>query len=612
MPSWTIEAVADEMARRRLATTPLLQRMMDVRDRYNADVVTPVPEVDDDIPLKSLAPMLIADAVDHTALYAAQVMPGITVPSVEAGKPTGVRSIDYARRRRQAIEHVWDESWIELVLGRMYRHLAGYASSALVVELDFEKRLPLLRTRDPLASYPEPKAPEDLSLPSNVGFIWGRSLDWLHRYFPETKERIPRGSGFATSSSEEGEMWDVVEWMDYEQVMIGVLGPRDTYRTWASEPLRWAMELRSYPNPIGRCPAVVPRRVTMDKIISQLSNLTGHTDLMAKLVYMDIRATERSIFPERFILAKTGQNPRLLDGTWHDGAGGEMNIIVDADQVGNLPATPDPYARQAQDRIERNMRVSSGLVPQAGGETYGAMRTGRAIDSLMGAALDPRTAELHHIGERYLAQANEIALGFMKARWPSRAYAVGWDGGTEFVPSTHVETVDGAPFVRNKVQYPIPGVDDANATQIIGQLLGARLLDNETGMRMHPLIKDPDGVKRRLNIQSMEEVMIQSFLQRASTGGVTPVDGARVLELLNEGEPLYKAVMQADKEASERQATQAPEPQPGMAAAPEAMPGLAMPGEGAEMQAPPAVPPPEEGLKNVKALVAAMQAPGGS
>lgn len=606
-----IEQISEEMARRKSAQDPLLQRMIEIRDRYNGDVVTPVPEVDKDIPLHNLAPLIIANAVDNTALHAAQVTPNVAVPALNPGRSSGARSTDYADRRRKALGTVWDQSWIELLLGRMYRHLAGYATSALWVELDYEKRMPFVRLRDPLGAYPEPKAPEDLTMPRDCGFITAKSLDWIHGNFPWTRDVLRKGDGFATTHNDDGELWDVVEWMDEDAVVLGVLGPRDSYRSWTTEPARWAVELSRTPNVLGRCPAVIPRRVTLDRIISQLSNLTGHADLIAKLQLLDIQATEKSIFPDRFILSKTGQNPMLLHGEWKGGETGETNIILDADRIGELRGTPDPNNKMTMDRVERNALISSGMVPQQGGETYGALRTGRGIDALMGAALDPRTVELHLIGERYLTEINEIVLLSFRKRWPSRTYSVSWPGDDqelEFVPEKHIEDTKAGLNVRNRVTYPIPGMDATNATQIIAQALGAGMISEKDARRMHPLVKNPEGVERQRTVEGFTKLALMSLEQRAMQG-IPPEDIARMIELAYEGKMEHEIIQIVNREASERQARQAPPPGEGMGSAPEQMPGLANPGEGAEVGGPAPAQPPGGNMEALKKLVGALQQP---
>lgn len=614
----TIEQTAEEMARRRLAQSPLLQRMIEVRDRYSGDVIVPVASTDDDIPLSQLSPLLIADAVDNTARYATQARPTISVPALDAASS---RSTDYASRRRKAVGAVWDESWMDLVMGRMYRHLAGYATSALLVELDHDLRMPRITTRDPLSAYPEPKAPEDLTPIRNVGFVFGRSRDWLWANYPETRELIPRGSAFITSADGEGEMWDIVEWFDEDQVLLGILGPRSDYmgRSWTTEPTRWCYELSKVPNVIGRCPAVMPRLVTMDRIVSQLANLIGHSDMIAMLTYLDIRATEKSIYPDRYVLGRTGQNPRIVSGEWQGGETGATNIVIDAETIGELRGTPDPNNKMTLDRLERNLRVSSGLIPAQGGETYGALRTGRGIDALMGAALDPRTAELHLIGERYLTQVNEIILTAFAKRWPTRTYQVAFPhepAVVDFEPSKHIETLRGladaqgrqALTIKARVLYPIPGMDDTNATVVIGQMLAAGLISQRDARRMHPHVLDPEGTERQVLVEQFEGLSMASIGQRAQSGGVPPEDTARMIELAYQGKRLDEILLTVNEEASARQAAAPPPAPEGMMAPPEAMPGLANPGEGGGMG--PGVPPqiegPNDDMQNLSAIVGAL------
>lgn len=604
--SRSIEWICEEMARRRSAQSPLIDQMIAVRDRYNADVVVPVPDTDDDVPLNSLAPLLIADAVDNAALYAAQVCPTISVPALEMNKLTGQRSTDFASRRRKALYMAWDHSWWDLVLARFFRHLAGYAQSALVVELDETARMPKMTTRDPLSAYPEPKAPEDLTPPTNCGFITGHSIDWLHRNYPETANRFPRGSGYAAPSGDNGELWDIVEWMDEDEIVIGVLGPRDTYRKWWAEPDGgYAYELARYPNELGRCPAVVPRRVTLDRIVSQLANLTGHADMIARLLYLDIRATERSVFPDRYVLSKVGQSPTLAGGQWLSGETGEINLVTDADAIGELRATPDPNNKTTMDRIERNLRVSSGTVPQMGGETYGALRTGRGIDALTGAALDPRTIELHRIAERYLGQVCEMMLiGYRKA-WGSKTYAVSSPldpGGVDFTPNKHVEMTEDGLDTKVCVYYPIPGMDEINATQVIGQMMGVGLISSYDGRRMHPYIRDPEGTERRQLSEQIQQMQLAALGMRAQSGELTEIDLAQIQISVEGGERLSQAVLDADKAARERQATQAPPESP------QAQPGLANPGMGAEAGGPVQQPP--SNLSRLQQLYSALNATG--
>jgi len=152
-------------------------------------------------------------------------------------------------------------------------------------------------------------------------------------------------------------------------------------------------------------------------------------------------------------------------------------------------------------------------------------------------------------------------------------------------------------------------MDDINATQVIGQMLGAGLISKEDARRMHPHVRDPEGTGRQLLVDQLEDFALQALAMRAQQG-LAPIDYARIIDLIYEGHPLHVAIAMADREAQERQASLAPPAPPGMATAPESQPGLAQPGEGAEAQ--PSVQPPGQGLENLRALVGALRSPGGA
>ena len=113
--------------------------------------------------------------------------------------------------------------------------------------------------RDPLSSYPEPKAAEDLSPPKNCAFVYTKSVDWLRAHYPQVRDWV------ASSKSTGEEMWDMVEWVDEDVTVVGVLGPRDwENRTLgASGAVVQSMELHRWPNPTGLCPVYIPGRGEM-------------------------------------------------------------------------------------------------------------------------------------------------------------------------------------------------------------------------------------------------------------------------------------------------------------------------------------------------------------
>lgn len=559
---------------RRERNSPILRQMIEVRDRYNADWV--VPDVSSEtIPdLPPLTPALIAETIDNFGMRAASVLPMVFCPAVNPAKQTGVRSREYAKIRRRILTATYHDSKVQLKLRKAMRHLAGYATTAMVVIPDHERGMPVINVRDPLGAYPDPKAGEDFTEPENIGFVFAKSADWIMRNYPQTTELVSRG-GKATS------MWNMVEWIDRNHVVIGLLGPQEQENySYAFEPIQFSMELARWENRIGRVSAIVPTRVTLDRIVSQLAHVIGITDLMAKMMTLDVLAKEKAIFPDRYIIGKVGAQPQIVGGEWQDGRTGVVNVVLDADGIGTMNFAGDPTATQAIDRLERNARISSGLVPQFGGETYGALRTGRGIDALMGAAVDPRIQEMQEIVQAWLPTLNEVVLETYKAYWPNKKFVLvsGWatdPGEVTFTPSEHIETL------ANAVSYPIAGADVQSTNIILGQLLGSEAISRRTFRERHPWIGDPAEEAARVEEETMERAALQSILNQAmqppEAGGMS-LPQLALIEKVRREDPagdIFTAIEGAQRKMQEMQAQQAPPPPPGMAAAPEAMPGMA-------------------------------------
>jgi hypothetical protein len=557
---------------RQMNNGELLEKMIEVRRRYNSDWVLPYVSEHDDAVLPPTTPALIAEAIDFLGMRAASVMPYMNSPAIDSTKEVGVRSREYGAIRRKILGATHHQSKTKLHMRRAMRHLAGYATASMIVVPDFETSLPRLELRDPLSSYPEPKAAEDLSPPKNCAFVYAKSVDWLRANYPQVRDWV------ASSKATGEEMWDVVEWVDEDVTIIGILGPRDweSSTMGASGAVVQSMELHRWPNPTGICPVYIPGRVTLDKIISQIANLTGQVDLMAQLQALSIAAGEKAIFRDRFIIGDSIKAPQLVGGQWKDGRTGEMNIVLDAKNIGELAGTPDPTTQMMIDRLERNVRIGTGLVPQAGGETYGALRTGRGMDSMMGTAVDPRIQEMQEIMEVALEHVNFVMFEQYKAYWPDKKFTMfsGWPGdkGTvDFIPNVHIETSD------NVVAYTIPGSDVQGTTIQLGQLLGMKAISLHTLRSRHPYIDDPDAESARVEEETIEEALLQGLANQAAQGAI-PVTYLALIEKYRRKEPdLVQAILKADAEMKAEQAKMAPPPEQGQFAAPQQMPGLSGP-----------------------------------
>jgi hypothetical protein len=254
-------------------------------------------------------------------------------------------------------------------------------------------------------------------------------------------------------------------------------------------------------------------------------------------------------------------------------------------------------AQQVTDRIERNARVSSGLVPAMGGETYGALRTGRGIDSMMGAAVDPRIQEMQEVMVPEMEYVNEVILETYNGYWPSRKYTVfsaltGDTDALEFIPSKHVETTD------NAVLYPFPGMDVQGVTIQLGQLFGMKAISLDTVRRRHPNVSDAELEATRVETELLEQAAIEGLVNQSAQGAI-PVTYLAAVAMARKNKntgSIFEAIEAADAKLKEQQAAdqaavteaegdpmEMQEMQPGLAAPAQPMPG----GVGPMPQGPP-------------------------
>lgn len=617
--SWTdIVLRAQERMHQR---NPLIRKMQLTAAHYDGDWVIPVPGTENTLS-DPLGPALITEAVDTVALRCASLFPELHAPALDPFKREGVRSVDYARRRRLACEDTWRRAEELLVLGKEFRHLVAYAMFAHLVEPDHDTGQPMIRVLDPLMVYPEFRADTDFRPQSSVAIIYQRSGAEIMRLWPQAEQFINLSPVMVEAP------WHMVEWYDRDQTTIGCMGMDWAQSQWgaAGEYHRQPgstkgapFHLVTTPNRTGLCPIVVGGQISLTKAMARLAGFSAQIEVMAKMTALVIAAAEKSVFPDRYIIGKDGDVPLLVGGTWKDGRTGEPNLLANVTSVGEVRGTPDPIGMQVVDRMERNMRISTGQSSIMSGEqSTNALRTGRAIDSLMGASMDPRIAELQRISAVATKHTNSLILETYKTWWPNRQYTLFGFGRSargviDFTPSVHVETTE------TEARYPFAGSDLDAATIRATQLVGTEMISRKTGRKIHPLVEDPEQEEQLILAEKVEAALLQTYVAQAAdpAAGLPLADQARIAQLVTEGKTLSDAMTQAHKEAQERQAKMAPPPAPdsGMIAAPETMPGVGMPGQGQEQPAalPSTMQQTTTPLQDFKSLVQAGRVPyGGS
>lgn len=605
----------------------LMGKMRDILLRYDGDYIIPMIDVENEPKMPNLSPQFVGEAVDQLAMRASETKGRVTSPAIKWAEQTGKGSREYGTIRANIVRATYDYSRWGLGMRRLYRHLTAYHTASAVVTADYVTQMPRIDCRDPLCTYVEQQASESVRDPEFCAFVNRYSGRFLRDRFPNLRGE----NGGPIGTQQDTRLWEIVEWYDRQCQVFGLLGPCDPYGAhiagsnltrYSNEAVGFGssyqvsnpaaggpnMELARYVNKLEFIPAMIPHNVSLGRIASRIGSLLGNVDLQAKLMALFVIAQEKSVFPDTYIIGENGKDPQITSGDWKDGRTGDVNTIRDASQIGVLRQTADPNTGQILDRLERAYRVSTALIPQAGGETYGALRTGRGIDALGAMALDPKIQEMHEVVEAYMPWLNKAILQTYKVNWGSKSYSLYCTYGSsrrlvEFEPDKHIETLE------TSYSYRIPGADTMQLTQILGSLLGAGQISSRTFRENHPFIDDADAEEDQLREEKFEAAIMEALQQQVVAGTLPVTVIADIAIMLRNGDDIFTVAKAIDQKLRELQASVPPPAPEGMTAPPEVMAGMT--GGPAADQMQPAVPEQIEtpvGVANMRQLVQAMGA----
>ena len=582
----SLDDIVDLYNQRRLAAGPLHEQMRRVRDLANGDVVVPLNELDRNA--KSNVANLLVQGLDQMSMRVSSTMPSPYFPPVKEGSE---QSKKMARMRKKALLAFWDENKMQMKLRRRARHLLAYSASPVFLKPDFKTLTPKWVVRNPLDTFAAPMEDDEL-VPENCIFTSRVSANWLLSNYGDMV-----GGQLRMGQVDSDSRYTLLEYVCADSIQLIVLGAEDNPELNAAE--RAGLEailLEAIPNRAGTPLAVVPQRITLDRPRGQFDGVLGMYYTRARLQALTEIAIERGIFPEEYLVARPGENPEVVQLA--DGKAGILGIVKGGD-IRQNQINPGYKTDTALDRLERQERLEGAIPAEFGGESATNIRTGRRGEAVLSATVDYRVQEAQELFANSLLHEDKIAIAIEKAYW-------GETSKTFFMPGRRTNGQES--YVPNKVwqtdfhyvAYSASGSDVNNLVIGLGQRLGIGLMSKESAREADPLISDPDFEHDQIIAEGVEAALLASIQQQAANpqGPYQPDDLAYLVKLVVEQDvSLYEAVRRTNQRAQDRQATPMP------AGAPETMPGLAMPGMGAEapMQAPP---PPA----NIDALLAQLGA----
>ena len=548
--------------------------MRNLRDYYNGDVIVPLPELNSDE--QSAVANLLAQGLDQTAMRIASTRPDIYCPPTDPAKK---RSRDNSEIRRKAIFGWWEHSRMDRQIAKRARHLIGYSTTVTQLRFNPKTGCPEWHLRDPLTAYPATLLGVDDMRPRDVVFAYERPLGYLRTMYPEAARTFQGDSG--AGDDQPIEMIEYVS--DEEQVLIAMRGPVKTglFATSTNSDENIVVELERAPNPLGECPVVCAGRISLDDAQGQFDGILGMYQMQARLMALEVIAVQKGVFPDTWLIGRPGETPQIVNPA--DGLTGEVGLVRGGD-LRDMQMQPGYMTNPAIDRLERAQRLTAGIPPEFGGESTTNIRTGRRGDAVLSAVVDFPVQEAQRIMARSLQEENELAVMMSKkyAGNKGKSFYVtskNAKGRVDYTPNDNFDSTD------NVVIYSQAGADINNLVIGGGQRVGMGTMSKRSFMAIDPLVEDPEFEHDAVVAEQLEQALLVSIQQQASEGSIPPADLARIMELVSTNQlELAEAVEKANKEAQERQASTVD------AAAPEAQPGLAMPGMGAEAKAMPAPP----------------------
>lgn len=569
-------------ARRSLLTrTQRMQR--NIQDAYHGDLVVPLPELDKID--RSTVANVINLGIDGTSQRVASLMP---VAKFYPDSSTGTAR-HRARMRRDIVRYWWEDERVQLKMGRLARHYSGYAQAILTLIPGTENRA-CWTVHDPLCAFPAECAPEQF-VPENIIFERTYTAGWLRSYYPQLQLQLPPRDQLKDTTE-----CKIVEYLDRdERVLLASYSYSAGYGSTANGSAR----IMRAPIELDRCPCVIAQRPGLARPAGQMDGVVGAYFAQNILQALEIIATKKSVFPDLWFIGQNGQPPRIISQA--DGLRGETGEVTDA-QPWTDNRQPSQVGPQAIDRLERNMRVSGRVPAEYGGESGSNIRTGRRGDAVLSATIDLSVKEAQDAFAPFLYEADLIAIEYDR-HWYGQAKPLLLRTGTTVKTESYLadDLWDGKE--KHWVEYAYAGADANGLPISLGQRLGLETISKRTAMVLDPFVTDPEMEHDQIQAEQLEAALMQSISQQAIAGNIPPHFVAAIMRLVAQDDmELADAVDQVQQQAQQAQATP-----PAGPTDPNAQPGIANPGTGAESAL--EVQPPPGGLGNLSQLMRQLRLP---
>lgn len=548
-----------------------------------------VPELDRNE--QSAIANLAAQGLEQLSLRVASTLP---MPRWPALRENIKDSQQKARKRLQANLGWWEFNDMQGILRIRAEHYLGLGLAPVSVLPSPETGIPEWRVRNPQHTLPAPNADPKAVERDWCIFAYQQSWGWVRKRYPTAV--LPNCQDWKPDHPV-----TIIEYVDCEQITYAAITGRPApveYQSWQIPTIgeRGAALLENIPNKAG-CPLVfVPTLYGLAGVHGRFEGTQGAHQMRAKFLALAYITASKGAAPDPWLEPfDANTDPEVLSPP--DPKEGTPGIV----RGGKLTwAAPQPgfMTSPMLGILEREIRSEGGIPAEFGGEATSTVRTGRRGGQIIASTIDFPIQDAQNRFARSLTAENKAAVAIVK-NWTKgpRSFYVNWKGArgqVDYDPASDFETDN------NVVEYPLAGSDLNNDLLRIQQKVATGMWPKKLARQMDPETPDAEQAHDWVIAEQLEDALVQSLAQQAAAGQLPPADLARIMTLVASDKlELAEAVEQVQKEAQERQAAQV------AATAPEAQPGIAQPGMGAESSAIPQGPP---ALSNLSAALSQLGA----
>lgn len=539
------------------------KRMADVTAVRRGDMDSVYPDM---FPEGMSRPM-IANFVDVAARDLAEILAPLPSFNCHTSDITSVQAKKRASTRTMVVNHYVEFSGLQTQMYTGADWYNTYAFLPVIVEPDFEARMPRIRVENPLGAYPEFDR-------------YGRCVSYTKRYLKSIRELV-------------------VEFPEFESQILGPLGRQnqdlnalldlikydDKDQTVLFLPQRGNLTLRKVKNPVGKLMVKIAKRPGIDEHDprGQFDDVIWAQIARARFSLLAMDAAEKSV-----------NAPLVVPQDLQEFAFGPDAVMRTNNPQGvrRVGLEIPSVAFQEQAILEQEMRMGARYPEGRSGNINASVITGSGVQALLG-GFDTQIKAGQQIFAEVFQEVMALALEMDEKLFPGKKTVSGMYQGAPY-KFEYDATKDIKNDYTVQVRYGLmSGLDPSRALIFSLQALQANLISSEFVMQELPWMVNVIKEKERIDIEKMEQALLGALnatstaIPQMATQGQDPSDIiqkiAKVIDLRRNGDDIADAVLTVFKK-EEQPAPQQPEMSmeqmmAAMGGAPQTAPGQGAPVE---------------------------------